>query len=97
MAETKDGASRGRFSPQPSALTEGEGAESPSGERRGRGRGRGLAGGEGMLGEERWAAAAALILELNQEDLFALLIAIFFTSSQTILVENNFPSSDILI
>lgn len=67
MAEPEDGASCGRFSPQPDVLTKGGGTESPSGE--GRGRGWGLAGGEGMLREER-QAAAALILELNQEDFF---------------------------
>lgn len=50
-----------------------------------------------MLMEEWQAAASALILEVNQEDIFSLLVAIFFTSSQTILVQNNFPSSDIVI
>lgn len=48
-----------------------------------------------MLREER-QAAAALILELNQEDFFPI-NCFFFTSSGTILVQNNFPSSDILI
>lgn len=37
IAEPKDDASRGHFSPQPSVLTKGDGADSPSGEGRGEG------------------------------------------------------------